>query len=146
MFHSTQFALYHISHETSISALLTHWQNGRYFPDDIFKCILWMKIYEFRLGFHWSLFLRQINDIPALVLIMAWRPPGDRPLSETMMVRLLTHTCVTRPQWVNTVLHAALDIMSSHIITFQTQILLATLFHKIPLMQWGLLTHWHKWF
>ena len=31
---------------------------------------------------------------------MTWRRPGDRPLSETTMVRLLTHICVTRPQWV----------------------------------------------
>ena len=31
---------------------------------------------------------------------MAWRRPGAKPLSETMMVRLLTHICVTRPQWV----------------------------------------------
>ena len=42
-----------------------------------------------------------INKIPALVQIMAWRRPGDKPLSEPMMVRLLTHICVTRPQWVN---------------------------------------------
>ena len=32
---------------------------------------------------------------------MAWRQPGDKPLSEPMMVNLLTHICVTRPQWVN---------------------------------------------
>ena len=32
---------------------------------------------------------------------MAWRRPGDKPLSEPMMARLLTHICVTRPQWVN---------------------------------------------
>ena len=32
---------------------------------------------------------------------MAWRRPGDKPLSESMMVSLLTHICVTRPQWVN---------------------------------------------
>ena len=31
---------------------------------------------------------------------MAWRRPGDKPLSEPMMVRLTTHICVTRPQWV----------------------------------------------
>ena len=37
----------------------------------------------------------------ALVQIMAWRRPGDKPLSEPMMVSLLTHICVTRPQWVN---------------------------------------------
>ena len=33
---------------------------------------------------------------------MAWRRPGDKPLSEPMMVCLLTHICVTRPQWVKT--------------------------------------------
>ena len=42
-----------------------------------------------------------INNIPALVQIMAWRRTGDEPLSEPMMVSLLTHICVTRPQWVN---------------------------------------------
>ena len=26
-----------------------------------------------------------INNIPALVQIMAWRQPGDKPLSESMM-------------------------------------------------------------
>ena len=31
---------------------------------------------------------------------MAWRRPGDKPLSEPIMVSLLTHICVTRPQWV----------------------------------------------
>ena len=31
-------------------------QDGRHFPDDIFKCIFWMKMYEFPLKFHWSLF------------------------------------------------------------------------------------------
>ena len=41
-----------------------------------------------------------INNIPALVQIMAWRRPGDKPVSEPMMVCLLTHICVTRPQWV----------------------------------------------
>ena len=62
----------------------------------------WMKMYEYRLRFHWSLFLMQgpINNIPALVQIMAWRRPGDKPLSGPMMVRLPTHICVTRPQWV----------------------------------------------
>ena len=38
-----------------------------------------------------------INNIPALVQIMAWRRPGDKPLSEAMMTILLTHMCVTRP-------------------------------------------------
>ena len=41
-----------------------------------------------------------INNIPVLVQIMAWRRPGDKPLSEAMMVNLPTHICVFRPQWV----------------------------------------------
>ena len=42
-----------------------------------------------------------INNNPKLIRIMAWRRSGDKPLSEPMMVSLLTHLCVTRPQWVN---------------------------------------------
>ena len=41
-----------------------------------------------------------INNTPSLVQIMAWRQLGDKPLSEPMMYCLLTHICVTRPQWV----------------------------------------------
>ena len=43
----------------------------------------------------------QINNIPALVQIMACRRPGDKPFSEPIMVSLLTHIYVTQPQWVN---------------------------------------------
>ena len=32
---------------------------------------------------------------------MAWCRPVDKPLSEPTMVNLLTHICVTRPQWIN---------------------------------------------
>ena len=42
-----------------------------------------------------------INNIPALFQIMAWRRPGNKPLSEPIMVSLLTHICITRLQWVN---------------------------------------------
>ena len=42
-----------------------------------------------------------INNNPALVQIMAWRRSGDKPLSEPMMVSLLTHICVTWPLSVN---------------------------------------------
>ena len=31
---------------------------------------------------------------------MAWHRPGDKTFSEPQMVRLPTHICVTRPQWV----------------------------------------------
>ena len=76
-------------------------QNGRRFPDDIFKCIFLNE--NARISINISLkFVRKspINNIPALVLIMAWRRPGDKPLSEPMLVISLTHICVTRPQWV----------------------------------------------
>ena len=36
----------------------------------------------------------RINKIPALVRIMAWHRPGGKPLSEPMMVNLLTHVYV----------------------------------------------------
>ena len=44
-----------------------------------------------------------INNIPALVQIMAWRRPGDKPLSEPMLASLPTHICVARPQRVKLV-------------------------------------------
>ena len=77
-------------------------QNGRHFASGTFKSIFmnenvwnWNKI---------SLKLvpkGQIDNIPPLVQIMAWRRPGAKPLSEPMIARLLTHNCVTRPEWVN---------------------------------------------
>ena len=60
----------------------------------------WMKISEFRFKFDWSLVLRVQLTFPALVQMMVWRRPGDKPFSEPMLVRLSTHICVTRPQWV----------------------------------------------
>ena len=41
-----------------------------------------------------------IDNDPALVQIRAWRGSGDKPLSEPIIVNLLTHICVTRRQWV----------------------------------------------
>ena len=76
-------------------------QNGRHFADDIYKCIflnehVWISI-KISLKFVPK---GPINNIPALVQIMAWRRPGDKPLSEAMMVNLPTRICVSRPQWV----------------------------------------------
>ena len=77
-------------------------QHGRHFADDTFKPVF---LYEnIRISIKISRkFVSKvpINNITALVQIMAWRRPGDKPLSEPMMVCLLTHICVTRPQWVN---------------------------------------------
>ena len=78
-------------------------QNGRRFADDTFKRIFLDE--NVRISIKISLkFVPKgpINNNPALVQIMAWRRSGDKPLSEPIMVSLLTHICVTRPQWVNT--------------------------------------------
>ena len=42
-----------------------------------------------------------INNKSVLVQKMARRRPGEKPSSEPMMASLLTHICVTWPQWVN---------------------------------------------
>ena len=42
-----------------------------------------------------------INNISALVQIMAWCRPGDTHYRNQLWHSLLTHICVTRPQWVN---------------------------------------------
>ena len=63
----------------------------------------WMKMYKVRLKFHWSLFPRVRLTRFQHWFITAWRRPGDKRLSEPMIISLLTHICVTRPQWVNTV-------------------------------------------
>ena len=75
--------------------------NRRHFADDIFKCIFeneneWISP-KISLKFVPKV---RIDNIPALVQIMAWRRAGDKPLSEPVMVSLLTHICVTRLQWV----------------------------------------------
>ena len=76
-------------------------RDRRHFADAIFKCIFLNE--NERISLRISLkFVPKgpINNNPALVQIMAWRLPGDKPLSESMLVRLPTHICVTRPQWV----------------------------------------------
>ena len=76
-------------------------QNGRHFADDTFKCIFLNEDVRILLKISLKFVPKvQINNIPALFQIMAWRWPGDKPLSEPMLVRLPTHICVTRPQWV----------------------------------------------
>ena len=76
-------------------------QNGRHFADDIFKCIFMNENVWIRIKISMKFVPKgPIYNIPALVQILAWRRPGDKPLSEPLMVSLTTHICVTRPQWV----------------------------------------------
>ena len=76
-------------------------QDGRCFTHDTFKRIFLNE--NVRISIKISLKSvpkGPINNNPALVQIMTWRRPGDKPLSEPMLVKSLTHICVTRPQWV----------------------------------------------
>ena len=69
-------------------------QNGRHFPHKIFR---WIFLNEnVCISFKISLkFVPKgpINNFPVSVQIMVWRRPGDKPLSEPIMVSLLTHIC-----------------------------------------------------
>ena len=74
-------------------------QNGRHFTDDTFKCIFLNENVEILIKISLKFVHKgPINNIPALVQIMAWRRPGNKPLSEAMVVRLAMHICVTQPQ------------------------------------------------
>ena len=100
--------MYLVSGDQTLSASLKRHFNTlrprwyeQHFADDIFKRIfinenVWIAI-KISLKFVPK---GPINNIPALVQIMAWRRRGDKPLSEPRMESLLTHICVTRPQWV----------------------------------------------
>ena len=69
-------------------------QNGQHFPHDIFKCIFVNENAKISIKISLKFIPKcPINYIPALVKIMAWCQPGDKPLSEPTM----THICVTRP-------------------------------------------------
>ena len=62
------------------------------FPDDIFKSIFFNENVQILIKISLAFVHKApINNTPALVQIMAWRRPGDKPLSEPMMVSLLTH-------------------------------------------------------
>ena len=56
--------------------------------NDLFRDISWMKMYEFRLKFHWIVFLKV-------------KLTGVKPLPEPTVISLLAHICVIRPQWIN---------------------------------------------
>ena len=77
-------------------------QNGRHFTDDISTCIFVNKSVWNLIKISLRFFAKgPINNMKALVQIKAWRRPGDKPLSEPMLVSLLTHKCITRPERVN---------------------------------------------
>ena len=81
--------------------LATHWgwdKMAAIYQYTFLNAFSWLEMYTFRLRFHWSLFIRvQLIIFPALNQAMAWCRPGNKPLSEPMMVILPTHICVSLP-------------------------------------------------
>ena len=64
-------------------------QDGRHFPDDIFKRIFLKENISISIKVSLNFVPKgRINNIWALILIMTWRRPGDKPLSERMYASL----------------------------------------------------------
>ena len=67
---------------------------------------------------------------------MAWRRLGDKPLSEPMMDSLLTHICVTQPQWVKVTQFPALSQLAFVWILASCFMILSGL-NPLPLYAYG---------
>ena len=77
-------------------------ENGRHLANDTFKSIFLNENILTSVSMSPKFVPQgQINNIPALVQLMAWRRPGDKPLYEPMMVSILMHICVNHRQRVN---------------------------------------------
>ena len=87
-------------------------ENGCHFTDDTFKLIFLNENVRISIKILMKFVpMGPINNIPALVQIMAWHHPGNKPLSEPMMVSLLTHIRATSSpsatymhQWIRSAL------------------------------------------
>ena len=118
-------------------------QNGRHFADAIFKSIflnenVWISI-KISLKFVPKC---PINNIPALVQIMAWRWPGDKSLSEPMMVSLPMNICVTPPQWVKNKFYIDNIFIYHECFTHAC----ISIFYILPLLahSWTLMTNYYE--
>ena len=97
-------------------------QNGRHFADDIFKRIFLNKYIWISINISLKFVpMCPIDNIPALVKMMAWRRPGDKPITEPMVVSLMTHICVTRHQWVKKKYHCLLNSVTQSLFQFLEQ-------------------------
>ena len=93
---------------------LTHWGRDKMAANlqtTLSKAFSWMKVFEFRLKFHWGLFLRVQLSIFQL-WFRQWLGADQAP-PEPMVVSVLTHICVTRPQWVKGLANLAFTNFSS---------------------------------
>ena len=81
-------ASHHVMNQCWLNTL-RQGQYGRHFPDDIFKCIFLNETIGILIEISLKFVPRgPINNIPALVQIMAWHKPGGKPLSKLIMVTL----------------------------------------------------------
>ena len=98
--------IWHVTHgniSKQIINTLRLRQKGGHFAYDIFKLIFSNKNVWIPIKISPKFVLQcTTNNVQTLVQIMAWCRPGDKPLSESMTGCLLTHICITQPQWVNT--------------------------------------------
>ena len=80
-------------------------RNGQHFADDIFRRIFFNENVWISIKISLKCVPKgPVNNITALVQILAWRLPGYKPLSEPMVDSSPTHICVTRHQWVHSVI------------------------------------------
>ena len=69
--------------------LISPGQNGRHFGNDNFKCIFFNENGTILIQFSLKFVSRSsIDNLPALVQLMAWRRTGDKPLPEPMLTQL----------------------------------------------------------
>ena len=78
-------------------------KNGCHFADNIFKHIFLNDYVRITIQISPKFVSECSNDNnPALVYMIAWHRPGDKPLSEPMLTRLTDKfVCGTRGKWVN---------------------------------------------
>ena len=112
-------------------------QNGRHFADETFNRIFLNE--NVRISIKLSLkFVPKgpIYNIPALVQMMTWRRAGDKPLSEPIMIILLTHICVTWPQWVNSIMGNRISVSKTAMkkLCGNASISINTLFNQFSFM------------
>ena len=72
--------------------------------------------------------------------MMTWRRPGEKPLSEPMMVSFPTHGRVTRPQRVNSHrLDCACCVISQNSVTLKQKqyIFIAVVYIVMRMIVWG---------
>ena len=101
----------------------------------------WSKMFEFRIKFHWILFLSV--QVTIWQHVMAWCRPGNKQLSEPKMVSLPTHICRTRPQLVKQMYFLLMHRCTIHVARITSMssmsmamILLVKLLYSIQCRRW----------